>query len=79
MATRNLSIELGRGSKKVACVALHPGTVDTDLSRPYHKNVPEGKLFSVPYSVESMMTVVENLTIADSGKYMAWDGQDIPY
>jgi len=79
MATRNLSIELGRGSKKVACVALHPGTVDTELSRPYHKNVPEGKLFSVPYSVDSMMNVVENINIADSGKYMAWDGTDIPY
>jgi len=79
MATRNLSIELGRGSKKVACMALHPGTVDTELSRPYHKNVPEGKLFSVPYSVDSMMNVVENINIADSGKYMAWDGTDIPY
>lgn len=79
MATKNLSVELGRGSKKVACVSLHPGTVDTDLSRPYHKNVPEGKLFSIEYSVQSMMNLVENLKIADSGKYMAFDGSVIPY
>lgn len=79
MATKNLSIELGRGSKKVACMSMHPGTVDTDLSRPYHKNVPEGKLFSVEYSIKSMMEVVENLKIDDSGKYMAWDGSVIPY
>ncbi|CAH1259165.1 Hypp2183 [Branchiostoma lanceolatum] len=37
MATKNLSIELGRGRNKVICVSLHPGTVDTELSRPYHK------------------------------------------
>ena len=79
MATKNLSIELGRGSRKVSCVALHPGTVDTDLSRPYHKNFKEGKLFSVEYSIESMMNIVENLNIEDSGKYMAWDGKVIPY
>jgi len=79
MATKNLSIELGRGSKKVACIALHPGTVDTALSRPYHKNVPEGELFTVEYSVESMMNVVENLAIDDSGKYMKWDGTVLPY
>jgi len=79
MATKNLSIELGRGSKKIACVALHPGTVDTELSRPYHRNVPEGKLFTVPYSVECMMKIVEEIQMADSGKYLGWDGDAIPY
>jgi len=80
MATKNLSIELGRGSKKIVCVSLHPGTVDTDLSRPYHKNVPESKLFSIEYSVEAMMTnVIEKLSLPDTGKYLAWDGTVIPY
>ena len=31
------------------------------------------------YSIESMMNIVENLNIEDSGKYMAWDGKVIPY
>ena len=25
MATKNLSIELGRGKSKVICIAMHPG------------------------------------------------------
>ena len=79
MATKNLSVELGRGSKKVTCLAVHPGTVDTDLSRPYHRNVAEGKLFSVQYSVDCMMNIVENVSISDSGKYLGWDGKEIPY
>ena len=37
MANKNLSVELGRGKSRVVCLCLHPGTTDTDLSRPYHK------------------------------------------
>ncbi|KAK3885293.1 hypothetical protein Pcinc_010461 [Petrolisthes cinctipes] len=79
MATKNLSIELGRGRKKVVCVALHPGTVDTDLSRPYHKNVPKGKLFSEEQSVSYLLSVIDNLSFTDTGKYLAFDGKEIPF
>ena len=79
MATKNLSIELGRGRNKVICVSLHPGTVDTDLSRPYHRNVSPDKLFTTEYSVERLMTIVDGLGVADSGKFFAWDGNELPY
>eukprot|EP00088_Acartia_fossae_P027125 TRINITY_DN27888_c0_g1_i1.p1 TRINITY_DN27888_c0_g1~~TRINITY_DN27888_c0_g1_i1.p1 ORF type:complete len:107 (+),score=8.78 TRINITY_DN27888_c0_g1_i1:390-710(+) len=79
MATKNLSIELGRGKKRVICMAFHPGTVDTDLSRPYHRGVPPGKLFTVEYSISKMLETVDNATIEDTGRYVAWDGQDIPF
>ena len=42
-----MSIEFGRKKHPVAFVLLHPGTVATDLSAPFRRNVPEGKLFSV--------------------------------
>ncbi|XP_023330474.1 uncharacterized protein LOC111702901 [Eurytemora carolleeae] len=35
MATKCLSLELGRGKNRVICLSLHPGTTDTDLSKPY--------------------------------------------
>lgn len=79
MATRNLSIELGRGRNKVICVAMHPGTVDTDLSRPYHKNVPKGKLFSKDQSVGYLLGIIDGLSLEDSGKYIGWDGAEIPF
>ena len=79
MATKNLSMELGRGRSKVICVCLHPGTVNTDLSRPYHKNVPKDKLFSTEYSVSCLMGIVDKLSMEDTGKYMAWDGQEIAF
>lgn len=78
-ATRNLSIELGRGKSKVICVALHPGTVDTDLSRAYHKGVPAGKLFSTEKSVNYLLSVIDNLSYEDTGKFINWDGGEIPF
>ncbi|XP_041125227.1 C-factor [Polyodon spathula] len=79
MATRNLSIELGRGRAKVVCVSLHPGTVDTDLSRPYHKNVLKDRLFTTECSVQYLMNLIDNLSVDKTGKCFAWDGSEIPW
>ncbi|XP_053307119.1 C-factor-like [Spea bombifrons] len=79
MTTKNLSIELGRGKNKVICVSLHPGTVDTDLSRPYHKNVPKEKLFTAEQSVNYLMHIIENLSIDKTGKFFSWNGTELPW
>ncbi|XP_044229513.1 C-factor [Thunnus albacares] len=79
MATRNLSIELGRSRPKVVCVSLHPGTVNTDLSRPYHKNVPKDRLFSTEHSVNCLMSIIETLNIEKTGKAYNWDGTELPW
>ena len=77
MATKNLSVELGRGHKKVVCISLHPGTVDTDLSRPYHKGVKT--LFTVPQSVDYMMSVIDSLSVEDTGKFFNYEKAIIPF
>eukprot|EP00088_Acartia_fossae_P034434 TRINITY_DN35360_c0_g1_i13.p1 TRINITY_DN35360_c0_g1~~TRINITY_DN35360_c0_g1_i13.p1 ORF type:complete len:257 (-),score=23.55 TRINITY_DN35360_c0_g1_i13:486-1256(-) len=79
MATKNLSIELGRGKNRIVCLSLHPGTTDTELSRPYHKNVPADKLFSPNFAVSKLLEIIDNATIDDTGKYIAWDGTEIPF
>ncbi|XP_075902107.1 C-signal [Nelusetta ayraudi] len=79
MATRNLSIELGRSRPKVVCVSLHPGTVNTDLSRPYHKNVPQDKLFDAQLSVNYLMSIIDRLSIDKTGKAYSWDGNELPW
>lgn len=75
MATKNLSIELGR--KRVVCVSLHPGTVDTDLSRRYHRNVDPAKIFTPEFSVDCLMKIIDGLEMTDNGKFFAWDGSEI--
>ncbi|XP_029031301.1 C-factor [Betta splendens] len=79
MATKNLSIELGRHRPKVVCVSLHPGTVNTDLSRPYHRNVPKDKLFSTQHSVNCLMSIIDTLNVEKTGKAYSWDGTVLPW
>ena len=79
MANKNLAIEHGRGKQRVVCLCLHPGTTDTDLSRPYHKGVPKDKLFSTKYSVSKMLEIIDNSSMEVTGRFLAWDGQEIVF
>jgi NAD(P)-dependent dehydrogenase (short-subunit alcohol dehydrogenase family) len=79
MITRNLSIELPRRHRGVICVALHPGTVDTALSRPFQGNVPGERLFSTERAVRQLLDIVNRLEERDQGRFIAWDGQTIPW
>jgi len=76
---RTTAIELARTRPDALCVALHPGTVDTDLSKPFQAGVAEGKLFPPEVSAAHMLAVLNGLTPADSGGLFAWDGQRLPY
>ncbi|XP_075072517.1 C-signal-like [Mixophyes fleayi] len=79
MATKTLSVELSRGKSRVVCVSLHPGTVNTDLSRPYHKHVPKEKLFSPERSVTYLMNNIDRLSMDQTGKFFSWNGTELPW
>ncbi len=79
MYTRTLAVEWARSRRNVVCVALHPGTTDTDLSRPFQGNVPEGKLFGVERTVTQLLQVIDRLQPADTGQFFGWDGERIPW
>ena len=79
MLLRTAAIEHKRRWPDSIVAALHPGTVDTPLSSPFQRNVPEGRLFSPAYSVERLLKVLNNLEPSDSGGFFAWDGQPIPF
>ena len=79
MLIKTFSIEHARTHPEGLCVALHPGTVDTDLSRPFQARVPQGKLFTPDDSAEKMLRVLDGLGAGDSGGVFAWDGSRIEY
>lgn len=76
---RTLSVELGRKNPQAAIVALHPGTVDTGMSRPFQRNVAPGRLFTPVQAAAQLWTVMDGLGPADSGTFRAWDGAEIPW
>lgn len=79
MLLKTCAIEQRRRRPDSIVVALHPGTVDTRLSAPFQRGVPEGKLFSPSCSAERLIEVIEQLVADDSGRFFAWDGQSIEY
>lgn len=74
---RTAAIELARSRPRAVCVALHPGTVDTGLSRPFQSRVQAEKLFTPGYSADRLLAVLDTLTPAQSGRIFAWDGAEI--
>lgn len=76
---RTMAIELARYNPHACVVALHPGTVDTDLSKPFQAHVPANKLFTAAYSADCLWQVMDSLDARDTGGFFAYDGSPIDY
>lgn len=76
---KTFAIEAARRYPQLCVTSIHPGTTDTDLSRPFQGNVPPGRLYSPQQSAARIMQVVLSGQAADSGRFVNWDGQPIPY
>ena len=77
MIIKTASIECARQNPKSIIVGLHPGTVSSELSAPFQKNVAEEKLFPPKQSAQYLAKVLNNLTSQDTGNILAWDGKRI--
>ncbi|GMQ49316.1 SDR family NAD(P)-dependent oxidoreductase [Vibrio sp. 10N] len=79
MAIKNISIEWGRLMPNSCTVALHPGTTDTPLSKPFQTNVPAHKLFSADKTASLLKRVLISLERANNGQFLAFDGSLIEW
>lgn len=79
MMIRSLSIELARTHPQAICVTLHPGTVDTQLSRPFQKGLPADQVITPERSAERLLAVLDGLTPAETGAFFDWRGQPISW
>ncbi|MRH78826.1 SDR family NAD(P)-dependent oxidoreductase [Spiribacter sp. C176] len=79
MFTRGMAIECARRARRVICLALHPGTTDSALSAPFQSRVPTGKLFTPDFVAEQLLAHIDRAQPEDSGRFIAWDGQSIPW
>lgn len=89
---RCAAVELRR--HHVCCFVLHPGTVDTELTRafararakytvrPGLRKGPEGLLAlrqDVDEAVGRHLELIRSRTMADSGRFFDWQGQEVPW
>ncbi|NJL40366.1 MAG: SDR family NAD(P)-dependent oxidoreductase [Leptolyngbyaceae cyanobacterium SM1_4_3] len=79
MFMRTTAIEYRRTCPRAIVVTLHPGTTDTQLSRPFQRSVPPEKLFSCDRTVRQLLAVLDQLQESDSGEFFSWDGSRLPW
>jgi NAD(P)-dependent dehydrogenase (short-subunit alcohol dehydrogenase family) len=77
MLLRTLAIEHARKWPDSVVVALHPGTADTALSKPFSSRVPAERLFSPSRSAGYLLGVIDDLKPSTTGGFFAWDGTPI--
>ncbi|MGA0266874.1 MAG: SDR family oxidoreductase [Lysobacterales bacterium] len=70
MMMKCISLELAE--RRIITLALHPGWVRTDMGSAKAD-------LSVDESLDGMMAVIDGLTFQDSGRFLAWDGRELPY
>ncbi|WP_339338186.1 SDR family NAD(P)-dependent oxidoreductase [uncultured Oceanicoccus sp.] len=79
MAIKTISLEWQFKNPNCCALAFHPGTTDTNFSKPYQKNVPENKLFKPEYVADQLIQLIENTTPSDTGKFYSFDGSEISW
>ena len=72
---RTLAIEDKRRNERGIVVALHPGTVDTRLSKPFQQTGRD--LFAPDRAAVQLLDMLEGLKPQNSGKLFSWDGTEI--
>lgn len=70
MVMKSLSVDLK--PMGIASTILHPGWVRTDMGGP-------NGLIDAPESVAGMRRVIDALTLENSGRFIAYDGKEIPW
>ena len=76
---RTLAVECRRSHPQLCITAIHPGTTDTALSRPFQANVKPGKLYMASQSAARILQQVRAAQAEQSGHFINWDGKPIPW
>lgn len=76
---KTLAIECRHRHPGATILAVHPGTTDTDLSAPFQRNVPPEKLYSPAATARRILSVLRGAGPEDSGRFLSWDGSEIPW
>ena len=78
MLLKNFALEMGRTHTQGVVVGLHPGTVDSDLSKPFQKGLPDGQLTEPGDAAANLLSVLSKLGPEQSGRVFDFAGVEVP-
>ena len=79
MMLKCAAVEAKRVNKNAKLIAYHPGTVDSPLSKPFQRSVPEGKLFTPDFTAKQLEGLM-SASVADGElSYLDWAGDPIDW
>ncbi|MGK0367235.1 MAG: NAD(P)-dependent dehydrogenase (short-subunit alcohol dehydrogenase family) [Thermoproteota archaeon] len=78
MLVKNISIEFARKRNNCIVLALHPGTTDTNLSRPFSGNTSL-KVHAPEDTAKNILNVINQSKLSDTGSFFSWDGAKIEW
>jgi NAD(P)-dependent dehydrogenase (short-subunit alcohol dehydrogenase family) len=78
MLVKNISIEFAQKRNNCIVLALHPGTTDTNLSKPFTSNTSY-KVHTPEETAKNILNVINHRELSDSGKFLSWDGAEIEW
>jgi NAD(P)-dependent dehydrogenase (short-subunit alcohol dehydrogenase family) len=79
MLLLNLAREWGISHRNVIVLALHPGTVRSRLSEPFLSANYTNRVLDPQESAAALLQVMAGCTTGDSGRFIDWRGERIPW
>lgn len=76
MLIKTASIELARTKPNIALIAIHPGTVNSKLSKPFR-----GQQIGRPAleACTDMLNVIKSIEAKDTGSFVSYSGERLPW
>ena len=79
MFIKTIALEFGRsGLPKCSVLAIHPGTTDTTLSRPFQRGVKH-QIWSPAESAEHILDTIVSASAEGTGLFKNWDGTTLSW
>ncbi len=79
MLLKTAAIEYQRRARNVKLIAFHPGTTDTQLSKPFQASVRKNNLFSPQFVAKHLVTIMNNQPVDGTLSFIDWENKTIAW
>jgi len=79
MLMKTAAIEYARRAKNVKLIAFHPGTTDTQLSKPFQHSVKQENLFTPGFVAGHLVRIMNNQPVDGELSFIDWENKPIDW